>query len=163
MLPAINNASEDNAARRLRLRQESKALIGAGAAEPRCNGATDLPTPHALTWPPATNRHQPSDVKRTRESATARISASLSLPCCSSASATASMTERPLALPPMVADVDMAIHRLSEGSTFGPEEIWVMTEAYEIALRTLDIYGREGPLTELVAKKIISNAQKGCG
>jgi hypothetical protein len=55
----------------------------------------------------------------------------------------------------------MAIYHLLEGSTFGPEEVRIMTEAYEIALRKLDIYDREGPLTDLVAKKIISIVKKG--
>ncbi|MGB9014727.1 MAG: hypothetical protein WCC13_05320 [Methylovirgula sp.] len=55
----------------------------------------------------------------------------------------------------------MAIYRLLENSPLGPEEIRRMTEAYEIALRTLKIPNRAGPLTELVAKKIIAIAQTG--
>ena len=49
----------------------------------------------------------------------------------------------------------MPINRLLEGGVFGPEDIKVLNEAYESALRDLHLVDRNDPLTELVAKKVI--------
>lgn len=50
----------------------------------------------------------------------------------------------------------MAIYRLIAAGTFGPDEIKVMTAAYEGALTDLGFADREDPLTELVAKAIVN-------
>src|SRR4029077_15145184 len=49
----------------------------------------------------------------------------------------------------------MAIHRLLKNRAFGPDEIKVLTAAYEQALRTLRLEHRTGPATEIIAKQII--------
>ena len=54
----------------------------------------------------------------------------------------------------------MAIYRLLKNRAFGPDEIKVLTAAYEEALRTLRL-ARSDPTTEIVAKKIIELAQRG--
>jgi hypothetical protein len=55
----------------------------------------------------------------------------------------------------------MAIHRLLKNRAFGPDEIKVLTTAYEEALRALGLNHRADPATEMVARKIIELAQ--CG
>jgi hypothetical protein len=55
----------------------------------------------------------------------------------------------------------MPINRLLEGGVFGPEDIKVLNDAYESALRALHLGDRNDPLTELVAKKIIEVRQRG--
>jgi hypothetical protein len=50
----------------------------------------------------------------------------------------------------------MAIYRLITNGSFGPEEIKVMTEAYEAALIDLGIVNRDDPITELIAKSIVN-------
>lgn len=55
----------------------------------------------------------------------------------------------------------MPIHRLLEHHAFGPDEIKVLTTAFESALRTLRLVDRTDPATEIVAKKIIELAQQG--
>ena len=55
----------------------------------------------------------------------------------------------------------MTVHNLFKNSPFGPEEIGVLTSAYEQTLRTLGLQERNDPLTEMVARKIISLAQTG--
>ena len=55
----------------------------------------------------------------------------------------------------------MTIHNLFRSSPFGPEEIRVLATAYEQTLRALGLKQREDPLTELVARKIISISQTG--
>jgi len=50
----------------------------------------------------------------------------------------------------------MAIYKLIANGSFGPDEIRVMTEAYEGALVDLGIADREDPITELVAKAIVN-------
>ena len=54
----------------------------------------------------------------------------------------------------------MAIFKLIANGSFGPEEIKVMTEAYEEALIDLGI-DRNDPLTELIAKAIVNVAATG--
>jgi hypothetical protein len=51
----------------------------------------------------------------------------------------------------------MAIYRLLKNHAFGPDEIKILTTAYEEVLRTL----RADPATEMIAKKILELAQ--CG
>ena len=55
----------------------------------------------------------------------------------------------------------MPIIRLLEHEAFGPEDISVITTAFEGALSTLGLVDRTDPLTELVAKRIIECAQTG--
>jgi hypothetical protein len=55
----------------------------------------------------------------------------------------------------------MAIYRLLKNRAFGPDEIKVLTTAYEDALRALRLTNRSDPATELIAKKIIELAQRG--
>jgi hypothetical protein len=55
----------------------------------------------------------------------------------------------------------MAIYRLLQNSPLGPEEIAVLTDAYERTLRTLSLVDRNDPLTELIARKVIELAQRG--
>jgi hypothetical protein len=50
----------------------------------------------------------------------------------------------------------MAIYKLIANGSFGPDEITVMTEAYEGALIDLGIGDREDPVTELIAKAIVN-------
>jgi hypothetical protein len=44
---------------------------------------------------------------------------------------------------------------------FGPDEIKVMTEAYESALIDLGIVKRDDPVTELIAKSIVNVTASG--
>ncbi len=55
----------------------------------------------------------------------------------------------------------MAIYRLLQSSTLGPDEIKWMTEAYERSLRELRVTNRSDPVAEAVATKIIALAQMG--
>jgi hypothetical protein len=55
----------------------------------------------------------------------------------------------------------MAIYRLLKDHVFGPDEIKVLTIAYEEVLRTLRLENRADPATEMIAKKIIELAQRG--
>ena len=50
----------------------------------------------------------------------------------------------------------MAIYRLIANGSFGPDEIKVMTAAYEGALVDLNLVTRDVPLTELIAKAIVN-------
>ncbi len=49
----------------------------------------------------------------------------------------------------------MAIYRLLQNSAFAPDEIRVMSSAYEDALRALRLADRSDPITQIVAEKII--------
>ena len=53
------------------------------------------------------------------------------------------------------------IRRLLEDHVFGPDEITVLTAAFEDILRTLRLADRTDPATEIIAKKIIEIAQTG--
>jgi hypothetical protein len=55
----------------------------------------------------------------------------------------------------------MAIYPLLKNSAFGPEEIKVLTTAYEDTLRTLRLADRADPAAEIIAKKIIEFARRG--
>ena len=50
----------------------------------------------------------------------------------------------------------MAIYRLIANGSFGPDEIEVMTAAYEDALLDLRLANRDDPITELIAKAIVN-------
>ena len=50
----------------------------------------------------------------------------------------------------------MAIYRLIANGSFGPDEIEVMTAAYEGALIDLQLSDRNDPITELIAKSIVN-------
>jgi hypothetical protein len=51
---------------------------------------------------------------------------------------------------------DMAIYRLIANGSFEPEQIEVMTAAYEAALLDLGLADRDDPLTEIVARAIVT-------
>jgi len=55
----------------------------------------------------------------------------------------------------------MPIYRLLQNSPLGPEEIAVLTEAYEATLRKLGLVDRNDPIAEIIAKKIIELGQRG--
>ena len=55
----------------------------------------------------------------------------------------------------------MAIYRLLKNGVFGPDDVKVLTTAYEEALRVLRLKDRSDPATEMIAKKIIELAQRG--
>jgi hypothetical protein len=59
------------------------------------------------------------------------------------------------------AQTRMAIYRLLQNSPLGPEEIAVLTDAYERTLRKLRLVDRTDPITEMIAKKVIEMAQRG--
>jgi hypothetical protein len=55
----------------------------------------------------------------------------------------------------------VTIYRLFKGSAFAPDDVKVLSEAFEAALRELNLVDRRDPATELVAKRIIELAQRG--
>jgi len=55
----------------------------------------------------------------------------------------------------------VAINRLLKGRAFTPEEVELLTAAFEDALRDLNLVGRTDPATELVAKRIMELALRG--
>lgn len=55
----------------------------------------------------------------------------------------------------------MAIYRLIAKGSFEPEEIEVMTAAYEAVLVDLRLTDRDDPITEIVASAILSIASMG--
>jgi hypothetical protein len=55
----------------------------------------------------------------------------------------------------------MTIHRLLENEAFGPDEIEVLTTAFEQVLRALGLADRSDSATEIVARRIIEFAQRG--
>jgi hypothetical protein len=55
----------------------------------------------------------------------------------------------------------MPLGRFLQGGTFGPDEIAVMTKAFEGALRALDLVDRTDPAADMVAKKIIELVNQG--
>ena len=50
----------------------------------------------------------------------------------------------------------MAIYKLIANGSFGPDEIDVMTVAYEDALIEIQVAKRDDPITELIAKAIVN-------
>jgi hypothetical protein len=55
----------------------------------------------------------------------------------------------------------MPIARLTKGSAFQPEEIRLMTNAFEDACRALGLTDPTNPSRDIVAKKIIEAVQAG--
>jgi hypothetical protein len=55
----------------------------------------------------------------------------------------------------------MAIYRLIARGSFGPDEIGIMTAAYESALTELRMVDRNDPFTELIAKAIFNVTASG--
>jgi hypothetical protein len=55
----------------------------------------------------------------------------------------------------------VAIYRLLQNAPLGPDEIAVLTEAYEATLKKLRLVDRSDPITQLIAKKIIEIGQRG--
>jgi hypothetical protein len=53
----------------------------------------------------------------------------------------------------------MAIYRQLRNHAMGPKEVGRIAAAYEQALRILCVKDRDGPLTEMIAQKIIKIAQ----
>jgi hypothetical protein len=50
----------------------------------------------------------------------------------------------------------VAIYRLIADGSFGPDEIQAMTAAYETALIDLRLTDRDDPITELIARSIVT-------
>jgi hypothetical protein len=57
--------------------------------------------------------------------------------------------------------ITVPIRRLLENHVFGPDEITVLTSAFEDTLRALRLADRADPATEIIAKMIIELAQQG--
>ena len=55
----------------------------------------------------------------------------------------------------------MPIKRLLQNRAFAPNEVRVLSEAFEAALRELRLVDRSDPVVELVAKRIIQLASSG--
>src|SRR5262249_4414833 len=55
----------------------------------------------------------------------------------------------------------LPIRPLLKNHAFGPDEICVLTTAFEDTLRTLRLANRGDPVTEIIARKIIELAQQG--
>jgi hypothetical protein len=55
----------------------------------------------------------------------------------------------------------VALYRLLQQAAFDDRTVGVMTQAYEAALRELQLVDRTDPLTELVATRIIEVARMG--
>jgi hypothetical protein len=55
----------------------------------------------------------------------------------------------------------MPIYRLLRTSSFNPEDVSKLVEAYESVLTSLNMTDRADPLTELVAQKIMDCAMAG--
>lgn len=55
----------------------------------------------------------------------------------------------------------MPLGRFLQDRTFGPDEIAVMTKAFEGALRALDLVDRTDPAADMVAEKIIELVNQG--
>ena len=53
------------------------------------------------------------------------------------------------------------IRPLLKNHAFGPDEIRVLTTAFEDTLRTLRLTNRADPVAEIIARKIIELAQQG--
>jgi hypothetical protein len=53
----------------------------------------------------------------------------------------------------------MAIYRLLQNSALGPDEIDIMSAAYEATLKQLQLVDRADPVTQIIARKIIEITQ----
>jgi hypothetical protein len=47
----------------------------------------------------------------------------------------------------------VAIYKLLQKSAFGPDQIKIMTDAYEITLKTLRLVDRTDPVTHIIARR----------
>jgi hypothetical protein len=61
----------------------------------------------------------------------------------------------------MRAEGAMAVRRLIAAGSFGPEEIAAMTAAFDAACTTLRLNSNDDPVTELLAKAIVTVAGTG--
>ena len=57
--------------------------------------------------------------------------------------------------------IAVAIYRLLQTLVFEPEDIEKLAMAYEDALRALQLFDRDDPITEIIAKRIIEAARTG--
>jgi hypothetical protein len=48
-----------------------------------------------------------------------------------------------------------------QNSPLGPDEIAILTDAYERTLRKIGLVDRNDPITEIIARKIIELGQRG--
>lgn len=55
----------------------------------------------------------------------------------------------------------MAIYKLIQNSSLGPDEIQCLVTAYGETLRAFDLKERDDPITRIVAKKVFEIAQTG--
>ena len=55
----------------------------------------------------------------------------------------------------------MPIRQLLDGGSFGPDEIKVITSAFESACESLGLRNREDPIVALVAKKTLDIVNQG--
>ena len=55
----------------------------------------------------------------------------------------------------------MAIYRLIASGSYGPDDIKAMTAAYESALVEISLVDRDDPLTEMLAKSILTISATG--
>jgi hypothetical protein len=55
----------------------------------------------------------------------------------------------------------MPIYRLLRDHAFGPDDLKIIGDAFEDALRTLRLVNRDDPATEIIARKIIELAKAG--
>jgi hypothetical protein len=55
----------------------------------------------------------------------------------------------------------MAIYRILQKSTFSPEEVARMEQAYELALAKLNVLDRNDPITEVIAGHVVAVARTG--
>jgi len=55
----------------------------------------------------------------------------------------------------------MPIYRLLQNSPLGPEEISMLADAYNEAMKKLGLVDRNDPVAEIVAKKVIELGQRG--
>jgi hypothetical protein len=53
------------------------------------------------------------------------------------------------------------IRRLLQGGAFRPDEVQVLSDAFDAALRELNLVDRSDPAVELVARRIINVAARG--
>ncbi|WGR93523.1 hypothetical protein MTX26_27855 [Bradyrhizobium sp. ISRA443] len=49
----------------------------------------------------------------------------------------------------------MPINRVLEGGKYTPEEIEILNEAFNLALRSMGLVDRNDPLCEMVARKVV--------
>ena len=55
----------------------------------------------------------------------------------------------------------MAIYKLIANGSFGPDEIAVMKSAYEAALIDVGVTDRDDPITDLIARSIVTVTSTG--